>query len=444
MQNKDKEQNDATYNVNPSSGTGSMDAAPIVDATPTVPVVGRKAYKANPNASNITNTKPKTTNAITSAHTVTADTVQAEEVPTLPLGSLEAINSLHPEVSVRSVPSGRPINPPSPLVVQSSEYHRDFGEWVQVWWDGIRPRYLLLSIVPVCVGSVLAWAHTVTPHKILGHFHFTHFIGMLLSVILIQSGAHLINDYYDYLHGVDTGNPFGSGGLIQQGIVKPTRVLNVGLSALGIGFVIGVVIALAGGPLVFLLGAFGLLAAYFYSATKRSLSSLALGDVVAFFIFGPFITLGAYLVMLQTGQMDRSVISYGTILGLFAAAVIHVNNMRDIEGDDRAGKHTLASILGVRWSRLLYAALILLAYMLVLGIALPRGASHFLLLTLWTLPMLVVVLTGIVRAGVPASLNLVVRQTLRLETYFAFFLIVALIIAALLPVLPRLPTHLPI
>ena len=450
MQSKDSKHHDSANNVEPGSG----EAARIVDATPTAPVVGSRPQRGatnNPNISNVsnvssvTNTKPKTTNAVTSTHIVTADSVAPEEVPTIPIGSLETIGGRHPAVAIRSVSpsSGQMASPPTPLVVQPSEYHRGFGEWVQVLWDGIRPPYLLLSVVPVCVGSILAWTRTVAPHSLLGHFHFSHFIGMLLAIVLIQGGAHLVNDYYDYIHGVDRSNPFGPGGLIQQSILRPTSVLNVGLGMLALGFIVGVVIAFVGGPLVFLLGALGLLAAYFYSATSHSLSSLALGDVVAFFIFGPLTTAGAYLVMLRTGSLDRSVIAFGTILGLFADAVIHVNNMRDIEGDEQAGKRTLASILGLPWSRILYAAFILLAYILILGMGLPPGAPHFLLLTLWTLPLLVVVLTGIIRAGAAGSFNTLVGQTLRLETYFALFLIVGLIITALLPLLPlpHLPTH---
>jgi 1,4-dihydroxy-2-naphthoate octaprenyltransferase len=265
---------------------------------------------------------------------------------------------------------------------------------------------------------------------------------MLVAILLIQVGAHLINDYYDYMHGVDMTNPYGTGGLIQQGIVKSNAAFRLGLTLLVCGAGVGVIIALAGGPLVFLLGAIGLLGAFFYSATARSLSSLALGEVVAFFLFGPLTTLGAYLVMSRTGQIDRSAIAYGTLLGLFAAAVIHVNNTRDIESDEHAGKRTLPGILGVRLSRVIFTVLLLLAYLLILSIGLPHAAPHFVLLTLWTLPLLVVVLTGIVRSSGPASFNLVVYQTLRLETLFAILLIIGLVITAFLPALPPLPTHL--
>ncbi|GAC1394706.1 MAG: hypothetical protein NVS4B11_22900 [Ktedonobacteraceae bacterium] len=400
------------------------------------------AYNKATNNGNIASTELSATTPATSTHVVTAASVPTEEVPTIPLGSLETINTLQPEVSVHSVASTRSVNMPTPLVVQSSEHRRSMNEWLQVWWDGIRPRYLLLPLVPVCVGSVLAWIQTISQKKPFGHFHTTHFISMLLAVILIQVGANLVNDYYDYLRGVDTSNALGPGGLIQQGLIKPTSVLSLGLMALALGAVIGIIVASAGGPLVYLLGVIGLLCAYFYSATSRSLSSLTLGELVSFFLFGPLIAIGAYLIMAQTGHIDRTVLSYSIPLGLLATATIHANNMRDIEGDAHARRRTLASILGLQWSRWLYIALVLVAYLIIISLAIPRGAPHFILLTLWTLPILTVALTGIIRTDTPAGLHLVMRQTLKLETYFALLLIIALLITAFLPVIPNLPAHL--
>ena len=401
-----------------------------------------KNTNAKGNFDNDTSTKPNETKSATSTHVVTADSVQAEEVPTIPLGSLETISTLQPEVSVHSVASTRSVNTPTSLVVQPSEYRRSTSEWLQVWWDGFRPAYLLLPLVPVCVGSVLAWLQTVSTKTPFGRFHTTHFIGMLLAILLIQIGANLVNDYYDYLRGIDTSNALGPGGLIQQGLSKPTRVLSLGLGALAFGAVIGIIVAAAGGPLVYLLGAIGLLCAYFYSATSRSLSALTLGELVGFFLFGPLITLGAYLVMAQTGHIDRAILSYSIPLGLLATAAIHANNMRDIEDDTHANRRTLASILGIRWSRWLYVAFVLIPYIIIIGLAIPRGAPHFLLLTVWTLPILVVALTGVIRTDSPPGFHLVMRQTLKLETYFALFLIIGLLITAFLPVLPNLPAHL--
>jgi 1,4-dihydroxy-2-naphthoate polyprenyltransferase len=134
---------------------------------------------------------------------------------------------------------------------------------------------------------------------------------------------------------------------------------------------------------------------------------------------------------------------------LLATAFIHINNMRDAESDAQAGKDTLASILGFRMSRALYLIVVLGAYAPIVALALPRHAPHLLLLVLWTLPGLVIAFTGAVRAYSPASLHIVMRQTLKLEVFFTLLLIVALVVTAIFPILldlllPQLPVlHLP-
>ncbi len=375
--------------------------------------------------------------AVTSSQIVTADAVQAEEVPTIPLESLQSLGALQPEVSIHSVASTRSVTMPAPLVVQPSEYRRSMGEWLSVWWDGIRPAYLPLSIMPVVVGSALAWTQSIAPKSFLGHFHVLRFLATLIAVILLQVGAHLVNDYYDYLKGIDTSNSLGPGGLIQQGLIKPARVLSFGLVLLVFGALVGVLVAISGGLLVFVFGLIGLLCAYFYSATSRALSSIALGELVSFLIFGPFITLGAYIV--QTGHIDRIVLLYSIPLGLLATAIIHLNNMRDTESDLQAKKHTLASLGGLHMNRAFYVILLLGAYATIIALGLPRHAPHLILITLWTLPPAIIAVTGVLRTDAPASLHLVMHQTLKVETYFTLWLVVALFLSALWPLLPHMP-----
>jgi 1,4-dihydroxy-2-naphthoate octaprenyltransferase len=388
----------------------------------------------------------------TSAHIVTAASVQAEEVPTIPLGSLETISTLQPAISVHSIAATPVVDAPAPLVVQPAEYRRSLGEWLQVWQDGIRPAYLPLAIMPVLLGSALAWTQSISTQAPLGHFHLTHFIVMIVVVLLLQVGAQMINDYYDYLHGIDTSNAFGPGGLIQQGLIKPTLVLSIGMSLLGIGVFLGLIVAASGGILVYLFGLVGVLCAYFYSATSRSLSALGLSELIGFLVFGPLITLGAYMVeasiataggsyLDQVSIAFHKVFIYSVAVGLLAAAIIHLNNMRDIEGDTQAGKQTIAAWLGLPWSRAWFSALLAGAYLIIIVSGVPHGSPHLLLITLWTLPTLVVVVNSVLRTDSSASLHLSMHKLLKMEVAFVVLLVIALIISALYPVLPHLPTH---
>ncbi|HXX78120.1 MAG TPA: 1,4-dihydroxy-2-naphthoate octaprenyltransferase, partial [Ktedonobacteraceae bacterium] len=265
-----------------------------------------------------------------------------------------------------------------------------------------------------------------------GDFHPITFMLTLIAVLLLQAGAQLINDYYDYLKGVDTNNSLGPGGLIQQGLVEPARVLVFGLAAVGLGVVLGIVIAILVGWPIIVIGLIGVLAAYFYSGVPKGLASLALGEILSFFIFGPLITIGSY--MAQTGHLDRIVYIYSISLGLLATAFIHLNNMRDVGSDDPSGKLTLASLLGVRLSRTLYVILMLGTYAPIVALGLPSHSPHLLLIVLWTLPLLVIVITTVLRTTSPGSLHTAMLQTLKLEMYFTLLLIGALIVDAYLPI----------
>jgi 1,4-dihydroxy-2-naphthoate octaprenyltransferase len=360
-----------------------------------------------------------------SAQIVPADSVQAEEVPTVSIGDLQVLKGLEPEVSVHSVASMRAINLPTPLVAQPAEYRRGPGEWIEIWRDGMRLKYVALSLLPVLLGSVLAWEQTVSKHHFLGHLDIIRFIAVIVTVILMQVGANLINDYYDYKRGIDTSNPLGPGGLIQQGLIKPTRVLITGLTLLVAGTIIGLVFA--GGALAALIVVLLALGAYFFSATKWSLSSLGLSELMGFLAFGPLTVLLGYLMQTH-GTYTTNVLLYSLPLGLLGAATVYANNLRDVEGDQHAGKRTLATLLGLRLSRFVYIILLLAAYAIIVRLGFPHGAPHLILISLWTLPILVVAVSGILRTEISAGFHDVMKQTLKLQTCFATLLIISLLV----------------
>jgi 1,4-dihydroxy-2-naphthoate octaprenyltransferase len=215
-------------------------------------------------------------------------------------------------------------------------------------------------------------------------------------------------------------------------------VLSIGLIALGLGALSGAFVSISGGWLIFVFGLIGILTAYFYSGVPKALSLLALGDLVFFFIFGPLLTLGSY--MAQTGHLDRIAYTYSISLGLLAAAFIHLNDMRDTASDAQARKLTLASLLGLRLNRTFYILLVLGAYVPIVALGLPSHAPHLLLLVLWTLPVLVIAITTVLRTDSPASLHVAMYETLKLETFFTILLIVALIVTAVFPLVPHLPS----
>jgi 1,4-dihydroxy-2-naphthoate octaprenyltransferase len=373
---------------------------------------------------------------------VAADPIQAEDVPTIPIDSLELVASLKPAISVHCVDKTSLPNLPAPLVAQPSEYQRSLSEWLQIWWDGIRPGYLSLSLSPILLGTTLAWTQTVHAQTPLGQLDLAHLLGSIVLAFLIQIAGHLINDYYDYVRGIDTGNILGSGGLIQQRYVKPTLVLMIGLILLGMGTIFGLIFSIGRGSLMlYLFGLLIILGAYFYSAPPRPLSSIALGEISGFILFGPLLTLGAY--MAQTGSsLPASAFIYSLPPGLLAMAVIHTNNIRDRETDANSQKLTLVHFMGLRASRIIYLLLLFIAYSIIGVLGVIHQGPHLILITFLALPPLVIVISGIIRTTASAGFHLVMRETLRIEIYFVLLLIAGLVLTALIPVLPHVPAHL--
>src|SRR5207302_10521709 len=105
---------------------------------------------------------------VSATQIVTADFVQAEQVPTIPIASLQTISNLQPEISVHQVASRQTVNIPAPLVEQPVEYRRSLREGVQIWRNGMRLHYLPLPLMPILLGSVLAWLSTIAPKKPFG------------------------------------------------------------------------------------------------------------------------------------------------------------------------------------------------------------------------------------------------------------------------------------
>jgi len=372
---------------------------------------------------------------------IAADSIKAEEIPTIPIDSLELVTSLQPTINIHSIDIASFRNLPTPLVVQPSEYRRSLSEWFQIWWEGIRPGYLSLSLLPILLGTTLAWTHTVNAQAPLGRLNIGHMIGGIVVASLIQIGGHLINDYYDHIRGIDTGNRLSSGGLIQQRYIKPTFVLKMGFTLLGIGTFLGLLFSIGGGILTYLFGGLIVLGTYLYSAPPHPLSSIALGEITGFIFFGPLLTLIAYMAQ-TSGSIPVSAFIYSLLPGLLATAVIHTNNLRDSETDTNAQKRTLAYLLGTKASRFVYLLLLSAAYVIVAILGLPPHTPHLILITFWTCPLLIIVINGIMRTKSPIGFHLVMCETLRIQLYFMLLLIVSLIITTFIPVLPHLPSHL--
>lgn len=294
------------------------------------------------------------------------------------------------------------------------------------WWMLLRPGRLWLSFWPLLLGAAIAWFGS--SKSLSSVFHPVRLVAFALVVLALHTGANLLNEYYDVQRGTDGERAPGSSGILQKGLLPAKTVQRVGLLLLAAGAVGLVVVALvshAWGTLI--LGAVAVLLAYLYSATPSALGYWWLGELAIGFVMGPAIVISSLQV--QGAQVGSLAITFSLALGAFAAAVVLANNLRDMEVDRSANKHTLATLLGPQIGRTLYLALVLLPYLFVAAAAFPHGRPHGILLVLLTVSGLVVVMSGILRAEAPAATNVVVRQTMRLHWRFSFCLLIGYLLS---------------
>ncbi len=181
------------------------------------------------------------------------------------------------------------------------------------------------------------------------------------------------------------------------------------------------------GLFILYLGIFSVLAGWFYTAGPAAFAYTGLGEIVVFIFMGPVIVLGSYFVMTQS--ISPAVIWMSAPVGLLVAAILHANNMRDLEADRSKNKRTLANILGRKASRWEYYILVGGSYLLLVVLVLLSVAPPFVLLALLTLPSAIDLIRTTSIHDAPARLNKVLRGTATLHERFGWLMILGVIVA---------------
>jgi 1,4-dihydroxy-2-naphthoate polyprenyltransferase len=232
---------------------------------------------------------------------------------------------------------------------------------LKTWLAGARPRTLPAAIVPVVVGSGVAF----------GYHRFSAWRALLALIVALalQVGVNYANDYSDGVRGTDAAR-VGPVRLVAGGLASPGAVKRAALVAFGVAGAAGLVLAAVAGWWLVALGAVCVVAAWSYTGGPRPYGYVGLGEISVFVFFGLVATTGTAYV--QTDALTSLEVLAAVPVGLMAVALLVVNNLRDIPGDTVAGKRTLAVRLGPGATRRLYEACVLLAVLLVVPIAIIR------------------------------------------------------------------------
>jgi 1,4-dihydroxy-2-naphthoate octaprenyltransferase len=249
-----------------------------------------------------------------------------------------------------------------------------------------------------------------------GRFRPLAFVAALLGAIFIQVGTNLSNDYSDARRGADTEDRLGPVRVTAGGLVPPRQVLLATYVSFGLAVACGAyLIAVAGWELL-AVGAASILAGVLYTGGPRPYGYEGLGELFVFLFFGIVAVTGSYFVQYEALPWQAFVCAVP--VGLLAAAILVVNNVRDIDTDRRAGKRTLAVRIGRERTRVLYMSMLALAYLIAPLPAVLGSMDAWLLLPLLTIP-LAVRLAGVVRTRTDgASLNGALARTGALQLLF--------------------------
>jgi len=290
---------------------------------------------------------------------------------------------------------------------------------IRIWLMAARVRTLPAAIAPVLVGTALAGFQHV--------FHPLRFIAALIGAIFIQVGTNLSNDYSDARRGADAEDRLGPVRVTAGGLVPPRRVLVATYVSFGIAVLAGIYLIAVAGWLLLIVGAASILAGVLYTGGPRPYGYEGLGEVFVFLFFGIVAVAGSYFV--QVKHFSWEAFALAVPVGLLAASILVVNNVRDIDTDRRADKRTLAVRLGRERTRGLFAAMVYVAYLLTPVTWLFGPLKPWVLLPWITLPIAAPIVRTVRNRVDGPSLNRALAQTGVLQLSFCTLLAAGILLS---------------
>ena len=285
------------------------------------------------------------------------------------------------------------------------------------WFLASRPWSFTMTAISVSVGAALG--------AIEGSFSWSLYIVTLFGTILLHAATNLLNDYYDVKSGVDTREvstaQYRPHPLV-EGKLDAGQVRGVSLVLYGLSIAFGIYLAATRGWELLWIGVIGAFGSFTYTAPPLKYKYSALGEISVFLMWGPLMVAGAYFVQRQAFSMNAFWISLP--FGVLVALVLLANNIRDITHDRDKGILTLAIVLGRRKGLVLYATLVVVAYLGIILMSLVGPLYLWSLIVLLSIPLAFRLLVQMMKQ-VPADAD---ARTAQLDTAFGLLLVISLIL----------------
>ncbi len=247
------------------------------------------------------------------------------------------------------------------------------------WILAARPATLTAAIVPVAVGTACAYA--------VGSLRWGPALAALAGAIWIQIGTNFANDVFDAEKGADTEARLGPTRAVSAGLVSAASMRTAMIAAFGVATLAGVYLTWSAGWPVLAIGVASVLSGIAYTGGPYPLGYHGLGDLFVMLFFGFVAVVGTVYVQ----ALDAPAIAWlaAVPVGALATAILVVNNLRDRETDEVAGKRTLAVRFGRRAAIAEYALLVASAYAVPVAVYASGRAGGLVLLPLLSAPLAV-------------------------------------------------------
>ena len=255
------------------------------------------------------------------------------------------------------------------------------------WLLAARPKTLTATLAPIIVGTGLAIGVSDQPARLWLA------LVALLSALCIQVGTNLVNDAADFARGADTADRLGPIRVTQTGLLSGRTVMRGAALFFLAATLLGIPLVLAGGTPILIIGLLSLAGGYAYTTGPFPIAYRGLGELFVILFFGFAAVKGMAYVLVGEGLWPWAELA-ALQVGLQSATLLAVNNARDIDGDRRAGKHTLAARFGLGFARAEIAMLVFAPFALALA-WLAAGKAGAALLPWGSLPLAVRLVRGV-------------------------------------------------
>lgn len=279
---------------------------------------------------------------------------------------------------------------------------------INIWIQGARPRTLPAAVAPVIVATVLAGTEWKPLQALLA----------LIVSLALQIAVNYSNDYSDGIRGTDDDR-VGPIRLVASGLASANSVKRAAQLSFLVACIAGLLLASISAWWVILIGIASVLAAWGYTGGHTPYGYRGFGELSVFTFFGVVATVGTYYV--QTLQVTAAAFAASIPMGALSCALLAINNIRDIPGDEVVGKKTLAVKLGDRNARRFFVALLICAYIF------PIFTGHTLaLLTLATAPAAYAIAREVLAGASGKDLIPLLGRTGQLQLHFGLTFALAL------------------